>query len=197
MHPGDGNGCPVAHYTKREIHMTRFRSLSAALVIMAAACWAQTAPVQQQTRCSGIVAAGQIVIPVSAPSTGLSQSQFMGCLVLDPLYFSASNGVLTLKLPAGDGKVWVLEAPSGVVDGANAQFSTVASNAPITGTILLFRNGILQKACPAGGSVTAQVSCDYSWSGNTAQFLTTTQTLAGIATIPTPGDVLQFYYAHQ
>ncbi|MEZ5351103.1 MAG: hypothetical protein R2762_00575 [Bryobacteraceae bacterium] len=66
------------------------------------------------------------------------------------------------------------ETPSGVVDGANRGFGLVAAPSPAA-SLLLYRNGILQKA-----------SLDYTLSSNNVQFV--------IAATPQPGDILVASY---
>ncbi|MEZ5400732.1 MAG: hypothetical protein R2729_13755 [Bryobacteraceae bacterium] len=66
------------------------------------------------------------------------------------------------------------ETPSGVVDGANAVFGLAGAPSP-AGSLLLYRNGILQKA-----------ALDYSLTGSSIQFQTGSK--------PQPGDVLLASY---
>lgn len=68
------------------------------------------------------------------------------------------------------------EVPSGTLNGTNAVFSV--ANAPVTGTLRLYRNGMRQK----GGGF------DYSISGSTITFVT--------GAVPQPGDTLLADYRY-
>jgi len=77
--------------------------------------------------------------------------------------------------PCGGSATFVdLELPAGTVDGTNATFALSYAPAPST-SLLLFRNGLLQKA-----------GVDYTLAGSTVTFL------AG--SVPQPGDSLQASY---
>jgi hypothetical protein len=75
----------------------------------------------------------------------------------------------------GGGATFVdLETPAGTVDGFNATFTVVSSPAPAS-SLLLFRNGVLQKP-----------GFDFTLSGFTITFLT--------ASVPLPGDTVLASY---
>jgi hypothetical protein len=97
------------------------------------------------------------------------------------IYYELRNGKLKVAYPVfvdgtsgpcgGAGPVFTdAEVPGGVVDGTNATF-TLANTPSPAGSLVLYRNGIAQKA-----------GVDYTLTGATVQFLT--------GAIPQPGDTL-------
>lgn len=86
----------------------------------------------------------------------------------------ASGGGLTGGAGTGLSVRRVREAPSGTINGSNAEFTL--SQTPATDTLLLFRNGILQ----TGGGT------DYTLSTATVTF----------ASAPATGDTLQAFYLY-
>jgi hypothetical protein len=69
----------------------------------------------------------------------------------------------------------VNEAPAGSIDGSNPTFTL--SQTPSAGTLMVFKNGLLQNISPSG---------DLTVNGSILTF--------GLAAVPTPGDSLQAVY---
>jgi hypothetical protein len=116
-----------------------------------------------------------IVLALVPTSTGLTQFAcytFSGASVTpatptSPATITLSPSVLLSFI---DGEI-----PSGLIDGKNATFNLAFP--PLTGSLLLFRNGLLQ-----------QLNVDYTLALGSIAFLS--------ASVPQQGDTLQASYRH-
>lgn len=148
----------------------------AAVLVVAVVTWAcismLTVPAGAQTRFRPAQAecftAGPSVY-MAAPGSNTLQLSRLSCVALDPatLALNPTTGKLQAIIPASSSVPQFVdsETPQGAVDGANATFNLMQGPNP-PGSLLLFRNGILQCAiqCASGP--------DYTLVGNTITFVT-------------------------
>lgn len=143
----------------------------------------QSQPVLTKQTKLGCPASATAVQSLAQPVGGSTTT--LVCIAYDPatFTFNAGTGVLSATPAAAGGNVPQFadaETPAGAVNGTNPTFTLAFAPNPAL-SLLLFRNGILQRA-----------GADFTLSGNTVTFFNSANT----NTVPQATDILQASYRH-